>query len=490
MELSLYHQLAPEPREEFETRFEVGHWEPESVAHPTGEPGASPAKFHVAQRWAHDASFEQGIQIIAMIAGTKGGKTSYGPWWLWDQIKRKGGGDYMAVTASYDLFHLKMLPAMIQAFVEILGVGKYWSQKRVIELCEPETGRFYAEKADDLMWGRIVLRSAEAKGGLESGDYKAIWADEAGQVDKFTLAAWRAIYYRRAALYDAPILLTTTLYDLGWIDSEIIAKVKKDTDRITEMFTQEETDAQATLNLSENLSIALIQFDSIINPLYPMKYFQAAADELPDEEFQAFHRGMRGTMRSLVYDPFDPVRDVIKPFQIPGFWDRWWGLDFGGAHLAATMYAEDPNSAEKREDRTLYCFANYLEGRMDIQEHVEKLRSLDDQSPKRVYGGAWSEIQWRREFRANGLPISRPTTNDFDIGINRVYAQHKRQRIIYFEGLPIIERKLKYRRKVDKQGEILDEIENKRMFHLIDSERYVIASIRKLASEKGQTVAW
>ena len=160
----------------------MGDWPERSVAHPAGEPTFGPQPFHSPQNYGYDST----LRIIALIAGTKAGKTSWGPWKLWQWIQRYGGGDYYAITSTYDLFHIKLLPTIRQVFENILGIARYWSQKRILELRDPATGNFLANKADDLMWGRIILRAAEAKTGLEAGDAKGVWMDEAG-MDSFSV---------------------------------------------------------------------------------------------------------------------------------------------------------------------------------------------------------------------------------------------------------------------------------------------------------------
>src|SRR5687768_8658409 len=82
-------------------------------------------------------AWESDRRFIAILAGTQSGKTSYLPWWLWREVNRCGGGDYLAVTASYDLFKLKMLPAIRECFEYTLGVGRYWASDRVMELADP-----------------------------------------------------------------------------------------------------------------------------------------------------------------------------------------------------------------------------------------------------------------------------------------------------------------------------------------------------------------
>jgi hypothetical protein len=123
-----------------------------------------------------------------MISGTQGGKTSFGPHWLRREIDRCGSGDYIAATATYDLFKLKMLPAILELFVHQLGIGRYRASDKVIELKDPETGAYPSDEGEPA-WGRVILRSANAPGGLESATAKAAWLDECGQ-DEFAVGAW------------------------------------------------------------------------------------------------------------------------------------------------------------------------------------------------------------------------------------------------------------------------------------------------------------
>ena len=56
-------------------------------------------------------------RFVFMLGSPQVGKTCYGPIWLKEEIRRSGGGDYLAVTATYDLFKLKMLPEIMNTFV-------------------------------------------------------------------------------------------------------------------------------------------------------------------------------------------------------------------------------------------------------------------------------------------------------------------------------------------------------------------------------------
>src|SRR5512135_2337320 len=77
-------------------------------------------------------AWESAARFVFIIAGTQSGKTSFGPWLFHNWIQQGGEGDYLAVTATYDLFKLKMLPEMRRVFCELLHWGTYEASDRVI----------------------------------------------------------------------------------------------------------------------------------------------------------------------------------------------------------------------------------------------------------------------------------------------------------------------------------------------------------------------
>jgi len=422
-----------------------------------------PIPFHLAQNMVWDST----RRTVAMIAGSQGGKTTFFPWWLKREIyDLRGGGDYLAVTASFDLFKLKMLPAMLLVFEQILGLGRYWTGDKVIELRNPVTGEFQAKRSVDPMWGRIILRSADALYGLESSTAKAACLDEAGQT-RFTFQAYKAIK-RRIALNRGRLLITTTLYDLGWLVNNIIDPCLEDGK--VDYYTIGKAEIERTDSEKHNTTV--VQFDSIVNPVFPQSEFDEAKELLPDDEFQMYYRGRKATRRFLIYDNFNSINHTCAPFEIPSHWKRYMGLDFGGANTCAVFYAEDP------EKRLLYAYREYLSGGRSIKEHATELLTREVGVPFCV-GGAASEGQWRAEFGWHGLPVYQPAIGDVDLGINRVYAQHQVDGIIYFKTLNgIIDQKGRYRRKRNEKGEALDDILDKDTFHFLDSERYLISTIR------------
>ena len=406
------------------------------------QPNKYTTRFHPGQvrAWKSEKRF------IVVLAGTQSGKTSWGPIWLKREIDRCGPGDYLAVTASYDLFKLKMLPALRECFEHIYGTGRYWSGDRIIELADP-SGRFWAKRVDDPMWGRIILRSAEAGSGLESNTAKAAWADEAGQ-DKFTLETWEAIL-RRLSLSQGRVLLTTTIYNMGWLKSALYDKRDRDP------------------------NIDVIQFDSIENPVFPRDEWERAEQALPRWKFDMFYRGRYTRPAGMIYSIWDRDLHTMPRFALPETWPRYGGLDCGGVHTAALRVAEEQTPDGTPTGRYL-VYAEYLEGERTTQQHMQALIAGEPMTPVYV-GGSHSEGQWRREFRAAGLPIKEPDQPSVEVGIDRVYGALATRRLIIFDDLTgLIGEIESYSRVLDSEGEPTEAIAEKSTYHRLDALRYII----------------
>lgn len=382
-------------------------------------------------------------RFIFMLAGTQSGKTSFGPHWLRREIELRGGGDYIAATATYDLFKLKMLPAMRELFEHQLGIGRYWGGDKVIELCDPDTGKYPSDDGNP-PWGRIILRSANAPGGLESATAKGAWLDECGQ-DDFTIDAWQAVL-RRLSLSQGRVLGTTTPYNLGWLKTQIFDRW-----------------------VNGDNSIDVIQFASINNPQFPMEEFERARATMPAWKFRMFYEGQFDRPPGLIYDVFDRERHVIAPYVIPYFWPRTIGLDFGGVHTAAVFLAE-------RDDGKYVLYREYLEGGKTAAGHVAALLDERGLAEPQVFGGAGSEQQWRDEFTQAGMHVYRPPVSDVEVGIDRVYALLAADRLYIFDNCTgVIDQLGRYSRPVDDEGNVLPGIVNKEEFHYLDALRYGVS---------------
>lgn len=406
--------------------------------------------FHPGQ-WS---VWESTARIVAMIAGSQGGKTSFGTWWLYREIQQHGGGDYIAATATFDLFKLKLLPEIREVFEHVLKIGRYWSGDKILELRNPATGKFEATRADDRMYGRVILRAASSTGGLESATAKAAWLDEAGQ-DTFILDAWDAVR-RRLTLHRGRVLITTTPYNLGWLKQQIVDK-----------------DGQN--------GIEVIRFESTANPRFSMEEFEDLRASMPKWKFDMFMRGLFSRPPGMIYgDYIDAYREdgghKVKPFDLPTEWPRYVGVDPGAVNTAMVWLAHDT------ERNIFYLYRESLEGGKSTRQHAQGAQALADSHHENVimYAvGQKSEVQQRLDWQEAGIyNVTEPSIHDVEGGIDRVIELLKQHRLYIFDTCEkTLDQIGRYARVLDSMGETTEKIKDKESFHLLDALRYdVIAA--------------
>ena len=399
--------------------------------------GKAKLHFHSGQIRAWDST----ARIVAVLSGTQGGKTSFYPLWLWREMQQRGPGDYMVVTPTYPLLNLKALPEFMRWFKSTLNLGDYKAQdKQFIVSPAGETALWGAEQDEPT---RVLFGYAAEPESLESATAKAACLDEAGQ-KRFKVDSYEAIR-RRLSIHRGRVLITTTPYNLGWLKQRIwdVWKAGKS-------------------------NIDVIRFESIANPLFSREEWEEAKKELPRWKFDMFYRAIFTRPAGLIYDAFNEARHKSARFYIPLDWPRFIGLDFGGVNTAALFYAQDPKS------KRLYLYKEYKAGGRTAKEHVNAMMA-DEPTPLRVVGGAKSEGQWRQEFSAAGLTVRGPDITEIELGIDRVFGAHRKDKIIVFDDLPgYLDEKMSYSRELDENGDPTDKIEDKNSFHYMDAERYII----------------
>ena len=370
-----------------------------------------------------------------IYAGTQGGKTAFEPWWLRREINNKGAGDYLAVTATYDLFKLKFLPEMQHVFCDLFD-WQYAASERVIW-----------KRRKPRLFDRIIMRSAESEGGLESATAKAAILDECG-LEGFSLRAWEAIQ-RRLSLNQGRVLGGTTLYNLGWTKTEVYDRWRKgDTDYM------------------------VINFPSIINPQFPQQEYERAKRTLPTWKFNMMYMGEFSRPPGLIYS--DLTEDhYIKPFRLKPEWPRYVAIDPGPNNTAAVWIAEDPKK------NVFYLYREYLDGDKTTHEHVKSVTGLSKNENVFKWAlGQKSEKQYRLDWQAEGVPVVEPSISEVDPGIDRVIALIKEKRLYIFDNLPGCKDQFgTYSREVDDNGQVTEKIKDKEKFHFMDALRYDVIAI-------------
>ena len=391
--------------------------------------------FHAGQLKAWDSV----RRFVFVLAGTQGGKSEFGVWWLLNEIKRRGDGEYLVVSPSFPLQQKKVLPVYTDVLKTRLNIGDYKYSDRVFEL----TRKGFNSK--------IYFGSADNPDSLESCTAKAAHLDEVGQ-KSFKLSSWEAVL-RRLSIHQGRVLGTTTIYNLGWMKSEIYDRWK-----------------------SGDKEIDVIQFPSIMNPAFPKAEYERAKRTLPLWKFRMFYEGQYDRPAGMIYDCFDSEMCVINQIPLDPSWPRYCGFDFGGVNTCILWYAEHKVNEEVTN---YYLYREYLEGGRTASEHADHIKKVSEGENILINcGGAGSEDQWRREFELANIPIRKPKISEVEVGINRVYGQHKQNRIFVFNTCKgYLEQKNTYSRKLDDQGKPTEEIDDKNSFHYMDAERYIISEL-------------
>ena len=401
-------------------------------------------------------------RTVLVLAGTQGGKTVAGPVWLFNEIRKAGPGDYLAVAPTYPLMQKKMLPEFKKVWQEDLRLGEYVGgaikEFRIDPAQQVKLLRGTPYEGDTTP-SRVLFGHAQDPDSLESMTAKGAWLDEAGQ-KKFKLGSYEAIQ-RRLAIHSGRELITTTPYYLGWLKKMLhdrAGEVDPDTGRV---------------------SVDMVRFRSIDNPSFPLSVWNKAKRDLPAWKFRLFYEAIFTRPAGMIYDCFNPDRHIIDPIEIPDNWQRFLGVDFGGLHTAAMFYAFNP------ETKQHYAYAEYFpKEKRTIREHVKAIQAIEPRGFTLAVGGAPSEDQWRYEFAENGLGIDRPRITPVEVGIDYVYATHKRDKLLIFNTLSYyLNEKENYSRKLDDSDQPTEEIEDKNTFHLMDSERYIISEVAELEGE-------
>ena len=193
------------------------------------------------------------------------------------------------VAPTYKVLQRATVPTLIESFKGTPLEGRYLENKNLYIL--PDESRIWCQGADN-------------PGGLEGGQFDAIWGDEAGQ---FKFSVWIAIQ-GRTGQKRAPILFTTTPYGRNWLFSDFYNHFR---DGDPDYYVR--------------------QWSSNKNPAYPEEEYQRAKRTMSPERGAMRYDGEFMQMEGLVYpelyscieEELEPKQVVFRPGKFVG------GIDFG-----------------------------------------------------------------------------------------------------------------------------------------------------------------
>ena len=409
-----------------------------------------------------------------MLAGAQGGKTAFLPWLLARKILAdmqagSTGGDYLIATSTSQLFNSGFRPVILDTFVHVLGIARMWPSTDFFELRDPVTGEFWARGAKELMWGRLLLRSAASRDALEGFTAKAAILDECGQ-DAFTMYAWEAVE-KRLDVHKGPIWAGTTLYNFGWLKQLIFDPWQE----------------------SKLPHVNIIQFPSNINPAFSDDRFEEKRAAMQPHRFRMQHEGKFGRPTGAIFDDFinaprNEGGHLAPRFDPPTEWARYQGVDPGTINTCRLWAAHDPDAD------VYYVYRCLLGGpRMGASEYAATDIELEGRHGERVVRravGARSEIYFRQDYRTAGAEgVVEPNADNVEEGIDRIITLLRQHRIYFFDDMrDLIGELIDYSRETDEMGKPSDKIRDKSSFHRIDALRYLCIQLVRPAGNFNMSI--
>lgn len=372
-------------------------------------------------------------RILAAIAGTGGGKTMTGYWWLHSRMEAYPGFTWGVAEPTY-----KMLDRVI--------LNSSDPDRPSLEQYLRSVGHHPAlSKGEGIIktdFGQIYLYTAENPNTMQGAPVKGFWLDEGGQMS--LLAHETAL--QRCSMMQGQELITTTPYNLGWLLTEIVNK--------------------------KGTGIAVEQWRSIDRPGYPRESYEFMRQRLPAWRFAMLYDAQFEKPAGLIYSTFNESVCLIDRFPIPKEWLVYSGHDFGPDNPAALFTAQDPATGN------FYHFVEYLPGAgISVYERVEAFKTqMKGFNVLRRVGGSPQEDETRQAYNAHGWIISASKIKHVEPQIDKVVGMHQLNKIYVFRDLVhYLDEKRTFSRKLDESGQVTMEIDNEAKFHLMACERYLLS---------------
>ena len=309
------------------------------------------------------------------------------------------------------------------------------------------------DKIIETSYGKVLLASADNPDSMQGAAVKGAWLDEGGMMS--LIAHQTAL--QRVSLMDGQELITTTPYNRGWLKTEIADKADGD-------------------------YIHVEKWSSIENPAFPKHVYEemrSGPNAMQSYRFRMMYDAEFERPSGMIYNCFNADKCVIEPFNIPKSWPRYMGIDYGPVHTAVLWYAKSPTKYKGWPEGTYFAYREYLAGNKSIEQHVKDLNRLGrgENIARKTGSGVAAERQWKREYSEKGFYIQECKINDVELGIDRVFALHRTNKIVYFNTMKhTLSQKEDNRRKLDANQQPTNAIEDKADYHFMDAERYLVAS--------------
>ena len=175
-----------------------------------------------------------------------------------------------------------------------------------------------------------------------------------------------------------------------------------------------------------------------------------------------------------------PLSEIlIKPFEIPPYYERICGFDVGWNNTAAVWLAKNPDTG------VVYMYDEYIRGGEEPPVHASAIKARGTWIPVLIDPASRgrSQVDGRKlmdMYRAEDLLLY-PANNEVESGILNVWSHLSTGKLKIFETLPRIQREYTLYRR-DLNGKVIKEND-----HLLDALRYALNMIIRAISKQQAT---
>ena len=374
--------------------------------------------------------------VLAAIAGTGGGKTILGYWWLHSRMEAMPGYTWAVAEPTYSMLDKIVLYSSdpgrpsLEGYLRKVNHKPEWIDKKSLIL--------------KTAFGQIYLGSADRPDSMQGAAVKGYWLDESGQMRALAHDTAR----QRCAMFEGQVLHTTTPYNLGALKTDIWDK-------------------------RDEPGIHVETWRSIDRPGFPIARYEEERGRLPPWRFAMMYDAKFDRPVGLIYNAFNEAVCVIPRFPIPNTWLIFTGHDFGADNPCALFYAQDPATGN------FYLFHEYLPGPgLSANEHVLAFKKITYgyNVIKRVGGSKSGEDENRQLYNAHGWVINEPKIGHVEPRIDKVIGMHLLNKLFVFNDLRgYLDEKRTFSRELDEQGLPTMNIEDEERFHCMSAEQYIIS---------------
>lgn len=395
-----------------------------------------PVHEHQARVLYHEKARK--ARFIAAIAGTGGGKTVTGPLWVAMQVQKAiekyGKCLGMIIAPTYKVLSRATMPTLVETFKGTNFEGVYKESKSQYVL------------PNDL--GVIWCQGADNPGGLEGGQFDFVWGDEGGQ---FKVKTFHAIEGRTGAK-QAPILITTTPYGLGYLHDVWFNRWKQN-----------------------DPNYFIEQWASNTNPAYPKEEVERARQSLPKHKFEERYLGIFAGAEGRVYETIHrsyvtlTPKDVNGILRAPGAFHG--GLDYGWNDPFCGL-----NAKLDKEDVLWVWFERY-KSECPLEEHADYLPKTEHDYGRSTKYHSEHNPEAIKKLKRAGFVVVR-AKKDIITGIMAVNRRINTGKLKIIENrCPAIVGEAEKYRYPDKDESIVGDKPIDEDNHAMDALRYLVMGV-------------